>query len=306
MSKPTAIDVSKFQGTMNFAKAKTAGVDTVFCRCAYATTEDKTFTTFATNAMKQGLTVGSYFYATWHYSSNSKTKASALNLAKLQTNKIISILKKVKINGYVALDLEFENNCNTKLTKAEMTDIANTVCDMIKNAGYKPMLYASISWLYEYMLPANIKHPLWVAYYNSQITSNNFCVGSYADKFKAIKDKVYFVQFTEKGTGSAYGAGSKYIDLNYCYKKTTTNNKPSTSSKPSVSYTKGKKLTLKNVPLYRSATSSSPVCNLTGTYYLYDGKNMSGKYRITNALKNCGRTPIASFVTGYINKSDIS
>ena len=305
MSKPTAIDVSKFQGTMNFAKAKASGIKTVFCRCAYSQTEDSKFKTFTSAANKQGLTVGSYFFATWHYSGNSKGYEAAQRLAKEQTNKVISILKKAKIGGPVALDLEFEKGCSTKLTKSELTDIANTVCDMIKNAGYEPLVYASISWLYEYMLPAKIKYPLWVAYYNSQITSDNFCVGSYADKMKAIKDKVYFVQYTDKGNGSSYGAGSSYIDLNYCYKE-TSNNKPSTSPKPSVSFAKGKKLALKNVPLYSSATASSPVKKVTGTYYLYDGKNISGKYRITNVQKNCGKAPIASYVTGYIKKSDIS
>lgn len=73
----------------------------------------------------------------------------------------------------------------------------------------------------------------------------------------------------------------------------------------STSYTTGDKVTLKNTPLYASATAKSATAKKTGTYYLYDGKIVSGRMRITNSKSNCGKTPIGQYVTGWIDKSDI-
>lgn len=78
----------------------------------------------------------------------------------------------------------------------------------------------------------------------------------------------------------------------------------STSTTTKKSYAKGTKITLKNVTLYASASSKSG-SKISGTYWLYDGVNVSGRYRITNASSNVGKTPIGNYVTGFINKSDI-
>lgn len=70
------------------------------------------------------------------------------------------------------------------------------------------------------------------------------------------------------------------------------------------SYAKGMKITLNNTTVYASSTVKSGT-KKSGTYYLYDGQVVSGRMRITNAVSNCGRTPIGSFVTGWVNKSEI-
>ena len=70
------------------------------------------------------------------------------------------------------------------------------------------------------------------------------------------------------------------------------------------SYTKGTKITLKDVTLYASATAKTGV-KRSGTFYLYDGKVISGRMRITNSLKNCGNMPIGKYVTGWVEKKDI-
>lgn len=68
--------------------------------------------------------------------------------------------------------------------------------------------------------------------------------------------------------------------------------------------TGGRAVTLNNSPLYISNDASNPVRHITGTYYLYDGKNFNGRYRICNK-DEVGKTPINANVTGYINGSDI-
>ena len=70
------------------------------------------------------------------------------------------------------------------------------------------------------------------------------------------------------------------------------------------SYAKGTKVTLKDVTLYASSTAKTGV-KRSGTFYLYDGKVVNGRMRITNSPKNCGNTPIGKYVTGWVEKKDI-
>lgn len=57
---------------------------------------------------------------------------------------------------------------------------------------------------------------------------------------------------------------------------------------------------LESVPLYISSTATSPVGYRTGTYYLYDGVDFNGRYRICDAA-DVGQTPVGEHVTGYID-----
>ena len=67
---------------------------------------------------------------------------------------------------------------------------------------------------------------------------------------------------------------------------------------------KGDKVTLKNAVLYASSTAKSGV-RKTGTFYLYDGVEVNGRYRITTKAGYCGRTPIGKYVTGWVDKKDL-
>lgn len=69
---------------------------------------------------------------------------------------------------------------------------------------------------------------------------------------------------------------------------------------PSKPY-KGMAVKLISAKLYGSASAASPANTVTGTYYLYDGENIGGRYRITTSKDRCGKTPIGSNVTGFID-----
>ena len=80
---------------------------------------------------------------------------------------------------------------------------------------------------------------------------------------------------------------------------------PTAPVHPANRYEAGRKITLSNVPLYASSTAKEAARKLSGTYYLYDGKAFSGRYRITPRTDMVGKTPVASYVTGYISQADI-
>jgi hypothetical protein len=63
---------------------------------------------------------------------------------------------------------------------------------------------------------------------------------------------------------------------------------------------KGDAIVLKNEPLYANATTTKVAKKLTGTYYIYDGKKIDGRYRITNSRARVGKAPIWLYVTGYV------
>jgi hypothetical protein len=63
---------------------------------------------------------------------------------------------------------------------------------------------------------------------------------------------------------------------------------------------KGDKVTLKNAPLYKDATTSKVSKNISGNYYIYDGEKINGRYRITNKATSCGKKPIWLYVTGFV------
>ena len=70
------------------------------------------------------------------------------------------------------------------------------------------------------------------------------------------------------------------------------------------SYAKGATIKLSGKTVYVASTGSKGY-KKSGTYYLYDGKVVDGRMRITNNKANCGKTPIGMYVTGWVNKKDI-
>ena len=71
---------------------------------------------------------------------------------------------------------------------------------------------------------------------------------------------------------------------------------------PQISFAKGQRVTLQNAPLFSSDSAKTFSKKISGTYYIYDGKVCAnGRYRITNTAANCGKTPVVSYVTGYVS-----
>lgn len=212
------LDISKHQGSVNFSTMKKAGVEGVVLRCGYSSKKDIRFDEYYAAAKKQNLPIGSYHYATFHYSGNS-TNANAVAKAEAQAQLAINQLKGKKIDAFVALDLELESGTSTSLNKEAMTKAANAYMDKLAKAGYSPCLYCSISWLYDKMVPSDIKYPLWIAYYHKGgITSTEFPSTSYGARMKALKNRIWLWQYSESGNGKKYGVSSTRVDLNHKYK----------------------------------------------------------------------------------------
>lgn len=89
--------------------------------------------------------------------------------------------------------------------------------------------------------------------------------------------------------------------LRITYKPEGEKSSSTQDKKPAAkTYKKGDAVKLSNTPLYASSTAGKAVSTKSGTYYIYDGIKTNGRYRITNKAANCGKTPVASYVTGWI------
>lgn len=69
--------------------------------------------------------------------------------------------------------------------------------------------------------------------------------------------------------------------------------------------TAGAAVTLNATALYVSSTATSRAGTKSGTYYLYDGILIRGRYRITNTPSRVGKTPVGQNVTGWVDAEDI-
>lgn len=207
------VDISKWNGDINFGTMKSSGVKGVMMRAAYATSKDIKFDYNSQQCEVYGIDYGVYQFATFHYNTD---KATAMSKAKTQADYLISILKGKKITGYVCLDLELESNYKLNMTKSELTDVTNYYCNLIQNAGYKPMVYCSVSWMQNNLEPSRIHAPFWVAYYNDT-GSYDFPNTGYGKYMDSVDGKITMWQYTDKGNGAKYGAESEYIDLNRLY-----------------------------------------------------------------------------------------
>ena len=69
--------------------------------------------------------------------------------------------------------------------------------------------------------------------------------------------------------------------------------------KPTNKYAVGAEVKLVKGKLYVASTGKTAFTK-TKTYYIYDGKKINGRYRVTNNKKNCGKKPIALYVSGWV------
>lgn len=157
------IDVSAWQGNVDFAKIKESGVEFIMIRVGGTIGTngeyflDKKFKQNIEEANKYGIEAGIYFY------SYANSVESAIKDAKWVLNQI----KKYKIDLPIAFDWEewsFFNDYNVSFFK--LTSIAEGFLKTIEEAGYKGMLYSSKAYLEKIWL--EVDYDIWLAHYTNK------------------------------------------------------------------------------------------------------------------------------------------
>ena len=211
------IDISKHQGDVNFKTAIKNGVRAVMMRASYGGAKDIKFDEFYKKAVAEKIPVGVYLFATWHYHSLSPDYETARKNAVSQTRKALSFLSGKTVTAPVAIDMELEKNAQLKFSKAQLTDLVNLAISEVKKAGYKPLVYSSVSWFFDRLEAERINCPLWVAYYYKGAEKDEFPDTKYGRQLSKLRDKLALWQYSSTGSGESYGTVSQYVDENYCY-----------------------------------------------------------------------------------------
>ena len=190
------IDISRYQGAIDWVKVKKSGVDFVLLRSSIGdgstivSGEDIRFASNVVEAKKAGLMVGAYHYL-W-----AETVEDAITEAKF----FIKTISPYALDFPAVLDFE-EPSQQLNLTNEERTAIAKAFLEEVKSAGYYPMLYTNRSWAVGYLNMDELKdYEIWLAEW--------FPKPSYRGDFGIWQYTAY---------GSVSGIEGD-VDLDVCYK----------------------------------------------------------------------------------------
>ncbi len=154
------IDVSKWQGTIDWSKVKNDGIEFAMIRSSYGSSSlDPKFETNYQGAKENDIAVGVY-----HYSY-----ATTVAAAKTEVMFLIKTLQGKQFEYPISLDLE--DKAQTVLDKKTLADIALVYFDALTEAGYYPMLYSSKGWFIGKLYDPSLNvFDRWVAQWSNTLT----------------------------------------------------------------------------------------------------------------------------------------
>lgn len=159
------IDVSSWQGDIDFAKLKQSGVEFIIIRVGGTRGTngeyflDNKFIQNIKGANEYEIPVGLYFY------SYANSNEHAYRDAKW----VLEQIKDYKVELPIAFDWEEWSSFNEyNLSFFELSSISETFLDTLSKEGYKGMLYSSKSYLDYIWYPT--KYDVWLAHYTDKTT----------------------------------------------------------------------------------------------------------------------------------------
>ncbi len=189
------IDVSRWQGTVDYNKVKAAGCDFVIIRIGGLDDgelyTDKCYRDNIKNAKAAGLKVGIY----WHAEEGSVQEVEK------SLDYMLDLLDGEELDFPIAYDWEdFMHFQNYGMNIRDINDCFNTFCKGVEAEGYSACLYSSINFL-EHVWTNEGPHPVWMA--------------NYASKTSYTGD---YYMWQHSNTGSIDGI-SGAVDFNILYKE---------------------------------------------------------------------------------------
>ena len=163
------IDVSKWNGSIDWKAVRNEGIEFVIIRCGYrgssqgALIEDPTFRTNIKGAQAAGLKVGVYFF------TQAVNEAEAVEEASM----VIELCKGYGLSFPVYLDVEGSNGRGDTISAEQRTANIKAFCGTIQNAGYKAGVYANKTWFTSKINTNQLtSYKIWLAQYAASPTYN--------------------------------------------------------------------------------------------------------------------------------------
>ena len=158
------VDVSEWNGTINWEKAQADDVSFAIIRCGgrFMTSRklygDSEFERNVKECERLGIPYGVYFFST----------ANSVTDAREEAQYTLKCIKGHNPTMPFYYDLEWEDLASTSNRKL-LADMSKVFCEEIAAAGYEPGIYASLSWWDNYLVdPCFENWTRWVAQYYSR------------------------------------------------------------------------------------------------------------------------------------------
>ena len=162
------IDVSKYQGYIDWQQVKDAGMSFAMIRVGFRgygqagnmVADDMAQTNYQ-GAKNAGLKVGAYFF------SQATTPEEAVEEAKMA----LELTKDWDMELPIVFDWEYIGDYarTAEVSDRMLTDCAIAFCEEIKAAGRKPMIYVA-PWFGKLILEDLTEYPQWLALYTGKMT----------------------------------------------------------------------------------------------------------------------------------------
>lgn len=191
------IDVSKWQGNINWSKVADGNLNAVILRIGLRGSKtreillDEKFLEYYQGAKEQGLHVGCYFYST------ATNDEDAVEEARF----VIDTIKKYDLKFDMPVYMDMEDPVTQRCGRTAIFSMTYAFLNEMDKSNIYSGVYCSTSWAEDYYNQALFSnHALWIADWHDKCGYE----GEYG-----------MWQYSEKGSIS--GVESRYTDLNICY-----------------------------------------------------------------------------------------
>lgn len=169
ISSKLGIDISEFQGEVDWQQVRDFGIEFVMIRLGYRVygedgelVLDAGFEQNVQGALDAGLEVGVYFFS----------QAISDIEAKEEAEFVLDQIELYDIDGPVVFDTEEikDDDARTNANTIEQyTNNCVTFCETVKEAGYEPMIYANMKWMaFSLDLEKLTDYSFWYADYHEE------------------------------------------------------------------------------------------------------------------------------------------
>ena len=193
------IDISYFQGNIDFKKVKADGIDFIIPRCGYGkSNKDSKFSEYVAGALAAGIEVPGVYH--FSYALNEEN-------AREEARQAVKFAQEAGLpkETIIFFDLEYDSVDYAKryavnLDKARCIAHTNAFCQEVQNHGYRTGIYANQDYLNRMYDDATIKkYIFWYANWNGGKTPSVKCA---------------FHQWSEKGRVNGINGN---VDMDYYY-----------------------------------------------------------------------------------------
>lgn len=221
------VDVSYYQGEVDWQKLVDAGIDYVIIRAGYTTQKDPMFEEYYRGAKAAGLGVGCYYYmGITEEAARTLTDEELLLRADVDAEEFLSWMEGKQFDYPVYLDMEdlsfvgipddSEDELFEPVSAQILTDMCHRFIRKVQSEGYYCGLYVNNNWLVNYLKKDELTqyYDVWYSRYPST-AEWRFPADGLAPWLDKFGTRTGMWQFTANGV---VGTHSGLFDLNVSFK----------------------------------------------------------------------------------------